>query len=46
MILVCVNDLLHLAFTAHEYSAAIVDVLWDDFEHAAHIAVDCETASY
>lgn len=40
MLLVDVNDELHLIVGAEEDSAAVVDALGDDGEHAGHVAVD------
>ena len=45
MLLVDVDDLLHLLIAAQEDTAAIVDVLRDDSQHAPHLAIDRLTAS-
>ena len=42
--LVDVDDELHLVVGAEEDSAAVVDALGDDGEHACHVAVDCLAA--
>jgi hypothetical protein len=39
-----VDDELHLVVGAEEDTAAVVDALGDDCEHASHVAVDCLTA--
>lgn len=44
VLLVDVDDELHLVVGAEEDSAAVVDALGDDCEHASHVAVDCLTA--
>lgn len=44
MLLVDVNDLLHLIIAAQEDSASVVDVLGDDVDHPSHLAVNCLTA--
>lgn len=41
VLLVNVNDELYLVVGAEEDSAAVVDALGDDGEHACHVAVDC-----
>ncbi|KAI6804575.1 hypothetical protein KC361_g29 [Hortaea werneckii] len=40
VLLVDINDLLNLIVTAHEDTAAVVDVLGGDGHHAVHVAVD------
>lgn len=44
MLLVDVDDELHLVVGAEEDSAAVVDALGNDGEHAGHVAVDCLAA--
>jgi hypothetical protein len=44
VLLVDVDDELHLVVGAEEDSAAVVDALGDDGEHACHVAVDCLAA--
>jgi hypothetical protein len=44
VLLVDVDDELHLIIGAEEDSAAVVDALGDDGEHACHVAVDCLAA--
>lgn len=44
MLLVDVDDELHLVVGAEEDTAAVVDTLGDDCEHASHVAVDCLAA--
>lgn len=44
VLLVDVDDELHLVVRAEEDSAAVVDALGDDGEHACHVAVDCLAA--
>lgn len=44
MLLVNVDDELHLVVGAEEDTAAVVDALGDDGEHACHVAVDCLAA--
>lgn len=39
-----IDNFLDLALAAQEYSAAVVDMLWDYVEHASHMAVDREAA--
>jgi hypothetical protein len=46
VLLVDINDELHLVVGAEEDSAAVVDALGDDVEHACHVAVDCLAAGY
>jgi hypothetical protein len=46
VLLVNINDKLHLVVRAKEDSAAVVDALGDDGEHARHVAVDCLAAGY
>ena len=46
MLLVHINDLLHLVIAAQKDTASIVDVLRHDSDHPAHLAVDCLTTSY
>lgn len=35
-----INDLLHFIVTAKEDTRPVVNVLWDDLQHALHLAVD------
>lgn len=44
VLFVDVDDKLHLVVGAEEDSAAVVDALGDDGEHACHVAVDCLAA--
>ena len=44
VLLVDVDDELHLVIGAEEDTAAVVDALGDDCEHAGHVAVDCLAA--
>ena len=44
VLLVDVDDELHLVVGAEEDSAAVVDALGDNGEHACHVAVDCLAA--
>ena len=44
VLLVDVDDELHLVVGAEEDSAAVVDALGNDGEHACHVAVDCLAA--
>lgn len=44
VLLVDVDDELHLVVGAEEDSAAVVDALGNDGEHAGHVAVDCLAA--
>ena len=44
VLLVDVDDELHLVVGAEENTAAVVDALGDDCEHAGHVAVDCLAA--
>ena len=44
VLLVDVDDELHLVVGAEEDTAAVVDALGDDCEHACHVAVDCLAA--
>ncbi len=46
VLLVDIDDLLHLIIAAHEDSAAIVDMLGYDLDHALHLAVHRLAASY
>lgn len=40
MLLVDINDLLHLLVTTHEDTATIVYVLGHDRQHSMHVAID------
>ena len=44
VLLVNVDDELHLVVGAEEDTAAVVDALGNDGEHACHVAVDCLAA--
>jgi hypothetical protein len=44
VLLVDVDDELHLVVGAEEDAAAVVDAFGDDCEHAGHVAVDCLAA--
>jgi hypothetical protein len=44
VLLVDVDDELHLVVGAEEDTAAVVDALGDDCEHAGHVAVHCLAA--
>lgn len=44
VLLVDVDDELHLVVGAEEDTAAVMDALGDDGEHAGHVAVDCLAA--
>ena len=44
VLLVDVDDELHLVVGAEEDTAAVVNALGDDCEHACHVAVDCLAA--
>lgn len=41
VLLVYLDDLLHLVIAAHEYARAIMDMLGNNGDHAFHMAVDC-----
>lgn len=45
VLLVHINNLLHLQFRAHKDPRSVVDVLGHDFEHALHLAVHSLSAS-
>lgn len=45
VLLVDVDDKLHLVVGAEEDTAAVVDAFGDDGEHARHVAVDCLATS-
>lgn len=44
MLLVDIDDELHLVVGAEEDTAAVVDALGDNGQHASHVAVDCLAA--
>jgi hypothetical protein len=44
VLLVNVDDELHLVVGAEEDPAAVVDALGDDVEHTCHVAVNCLAA--
>ena len=45
ILLVNINDLLHLLVAAQEDARSVVDVLGHDLDHAIHVAVDGLSAS-
>jgi hypothetical protein len=41
-----VNNLLNLIAASQENPRAIVNVLWDDIEHAIHVRINCQSTRY
>lgn len=44
MLLMDIDNLLHLLLASQENSAPVVDVFGHDFEHPAHVTVDGKAA--
>lgn len=44
LLVVDINNLLHLIIRTHKDTALVVDRLWDDLHHALHLGVDCLSA--